>query len=92
VETTDAVYLFPYGYFQNARFSRQGNKDIMEIRFLDVTVIAKGKNLESLYDALARLSVERIKACPDNYGMNVKEGLITDIEIKKVSDKSDTAI
>lgn len=92
VETMDEIHLFPYGYFQHAKFSRQGNKDIVEIQFQDVAVFAKGKNLESLYDELGRLSVERIKACPDNYGMNVKEGIITDIEIKKSATKSDTAI
>ncbi|MGH7975419.1 MAG: hypothetical protein ACREC8_02020 [Limisphaerales bacterium] len=83
VETTSEIHLFPYGYFQHAKFSRQGNKDIVEILFQDTTVIARGKNLELLCDALARLSVERIKTCPDNYGINVKEGVIADIEIKK---------
>jgi hypothetical protein len=83
VETTSEIHLFPYGYFQHAKFSRQGNKDIMEIQFQDVTVIAKGKNLELLCDALARLSVERIKTCPDDYGIDAKEGTIADIEIKK---------
>jgi hypothetical protein len=92
VETTSEIHLFPYGYFQHAKFSRQGNKDIVEIQFQNVTVIAKGKNLELFCEALARLSVERIKTCPDNYGMNAKEGIITDIETKKVGDKSDTAI
>lgn len=92
VETTDEIHLFPYGYFQYTKFSRQGNKDIVEIQFQGVTVIAKGKYLESLCDALARLSVERIKICPDNYGLNAKEGAIACIEIKKIGDKSDTAI
>lgn len=92
VETTNEVHLFPYGYFQHAKFARQGNKDVIEIQFQDETVIAKGKNLESLCDALARLSVELIKMCPDNYGLNIKEGVIADIEIKKREAKSDTAI
>ena len=82
VETTDEIHLFPYGYFQHAKFSRQGNKDIVEIQFQDVTVIAKGKYLESLYDALARLAVERIRLQPEKYewfGKN--EGFIEEIEI-----------
>jgi hypothetical protein len=83
VETTSEIHLFSHGYFQHAKFSRRGNKDVIEIQFQDTTVIAKGKNLGSLCDALARLSVEQVKMCPDNYGLNVKDGIIADIEIKK---------
>jgi hypothetical protein len=58
---------------------------MVEIRFQDVTVIAKGKNLDTLYDALSRLSVERMETCPGDYGINVKEGVIIEIEIKQIS-------
>ncbi len=86
VETTDEIHLFPYGYFQHAKFSRQGNKDILEIQFQDATVIAKGKNLELLYDALARLAVEHMKIFPEKYGSiaSTKE-IIETIEIREVS-------
>lgn len=82
VETTNEVHLFPYGYFQHAKLARQGNKDVIEIQFQDETVIAKGKNLESLCDALARLAVERINSHPEKYAKIAKnEGMIETIEI-----------
>ncbi len=84
VETTSETHLFVYGYFQHAKLSRQGNQDIVEIQFQDATIIAKGNNLESLCDALARLAVERIKMCSEKYSMIARnEGAIEDIEIKK---------
>jgi hypothetical protein len=83
VETTGEIHLFPYGYFQHAKFSRQGNKDMVEIKFQDMAVIAKGKNLESLCDALARLAVERIKICPEKYVAIFKnESVMEEIEIQ----------
>jgi hypothetical protein len=92
VETMSEIHLFPYGYFQHAKFSRQGNKDMIEIQFQDTTVIAKGKNLESLYDALARLAVERIKICPAKYVATARnESVIEGVEIKQGEMKSDTA-
>ena len=83
VETTSEIHLFVYGYFQHVKFTRLGNKEIVEILFQDQTVIAKGKNLEPLCDALARLAVEHLKICPEKYVVNLKEGIITDIEFKK---------
>lgn len=81
VETTEEIHLFPYGYFQHAKFSRQGNKDIIEIRFQDVLVVAKGKNLEPLCDALARLAVEHIRIFPEKYeAIGKNEGSIVSIE------------
>ncbi len=88
VETTSEIYLFPYGYFQHAKLSRQGNKDIVEIQFQDTTVAAKGKNLESLCDVLARLAVERIRALPEKYERLGKgEGIIESIEIMKAGER-----
>jgi hypothetical protein len=84
VETTAEVHLFPYGYLQHAKLSRQGNIDVVEIQFQDRTVIAKGKNLEMLCDALARLAVEQIKERPQKYErLGKSEGIIEEIEIKK---------
>jgi hypothetical protein len=83
VETTSEIHLFVYGYFRQAKFSRQGNKDTVEILFQDQIVIVKGKNLESLCDALARLAVERINLCPEKYSMiSRNEGVVETIEIK----------
>jgi hypothetical protein len=83
VETTTEVHLFPYGYFLHAKFSRQGNRDMIEIRFQDATVIAKGKNLEPLYDALARLSVECVRVCPEKYAAMAKnESMIEELEVQ----------
>jgi hypothetical protein len=66
---------------------REGNKDNLEIQFQDAIVVAKGKGLEPLCDALARLSVERINASPEKYAiLNKSDGFIVDIEIKLTSD------
>jgi hypothetical protein len=84
VETVNEVHLFPYGYFQHAKFIRQSGKDAVQIQFQDRIVMVKGKGLEPLCDALERLAVERIKVCPEKYGAITKnEGVIEDIEIKQ---------
>ncbi len=84
VETTNEVHLFPYGYFQRAKFIRQNGRDIVQIQFQDRIVMVKGKGLEPLCDALERLAVERIKICPEKYGAIARnEGVIEDIEIKQ---------
>ncbi len=86
VETTNEVHLFPYGYFQHAKFIRQSGKDIVQIQFQDRIIMVKGKGLEPLCDALERLAVERIRVRPEKYGAIVKnEGIIEDIEITKAS-------
>lgn len=82
VETTSEVHLLPYGYFCRAKFSRDGNSDVLEIQFQEIVVIAKGKGLEPLCDALARLGVERIKIRPEKYASAAAEGYISEIEIK----------
>ena len=84
VETTNEVHLFPYGYFQHAKFIRQNGKEVVQIKFQDQIIFAKGKGLESLCDALERLAVERIKVCPEKYGAIARnEGVIEEIEIKQ---------
>ena len=92
VETTDEVHLFPYGYFQHAKFIRQSGKDAVQIQFQDRIVTIKGKGLEPLCDALERLAVERIKTCPEKYeGLGKSDGIIEDIEIKKIGrEKADS--
>jgi hypothetical protein len=83
VETTSEIHLFTYGYFQHARFVRQGNKDIIEIQFQDQTIIATGKGLEPLCDAFARLAVERINLRPEKYtAIAEADGTIETIEIE----------
>ena len=83
VETTNEVHLFPYGYFQHAKFIRQNGKDAVEIQFQDRIVMVKGKGLEPLCDALERLAVERIKLRPEKYdGLGKNEGIIEEIQIK----------
>ena len=84
VETVNEVHLFPYGYFQHAKFVRQNGKDVVQIQFQDRIVMVKGKGLEPLCDALERLAVERIKICPEKYGAIARnEGVIEDVEIKQ---------
>ena len=85
VETATETHLFPYGYFQSAKLSREGNKDTIEIHFQNTVVKARGKGSESLFDALARLSVERIKVCPAKYGAALTDGFISDIELKQIA-------
>ena len=83
VETVNEIHLFPYGYFQHAKFIRQNGKDAVEIQFQDRIVMVKGKGLEPLCDALERLAVERIKLRPENYdGLGKNEGIIEEIQIK----------
>jgi hypothetical protein len=74
--------LFPYGYFQHAKFIRQNGKDVVQIQFQDRIVSVKGKGLEPLCDALERLAVERIKVRPEKYeGLGKSESVINEIEI-----------
>ncbi len=89
VETANEVHLFPYGYFQHAKFIRQTGKEVVQIQFQDRIVTVKGKSLEPLCDALERLAVERIKVCPEKYGAIAKnEGIIEEIEIKQCDHKN----
>jgi hypothetical protein len=82
VETTNEVHLFPYGYFQHAKFIRQSGKDVVQIQFQDRIITVKGKGLEPLCDALERLAVERIKVRPEKYeGLGKSESVINEIEI-----------
>jgi len=82
VETINEVHLFPYGYFQHAKFLRQNGREVVEIQLQDRIVTVKGKGLEPLCDALERLAVERIKVCPEKYESVAKsEGIINEIEI-----------
>ncbi|MGB8371189.1 MAG: hypothetical protein WCF71_18060 [Verrucomicrobiia bacterium] len=85
METVNEVHLFPYGYFQHAKFIRQNGRDAVEIQFQDRIVMVKGKGLELLCDALERLAVERIKICPEKYRVIARnEGVIEEIEIQTV--------
>ena len=86
VETTNEVHLFPYGYYQHAKFIQHSGKDVLQIQFQDRIVLVKGKGLEPLCDALERLAVERIKLRPQKYeGLGKNEGTIEEIEVKENS-------
>ena len=86
VETVNEIHLFPYGYFQHAKFIRQTGKEVVQIQFQDRFVTVKGKGLEPLCDALERLAVERIWLLPEKYeGLGKSEGVIEEIEIKMAS-------
>ncbi len=85
VETVNEIHLFPYGYFQHAKFVQQNGRDAVEIQFQDRIVMVKGKGLEPLCDAQERLAVERIKICPEKYRVIARnEGVIEEIEIQTV--------
>jgi hypothetical protein len=84
VETNDEVHLFPYGYFQHAKFFKEMEKDVIQIQFQDRIILAKGTGLKTLCDALGKFTVELIKACPKKYAAIAKsEGTIEDIQIKQ---------
>jgi hypothetical protein len=87
LETTNEVHLFPYGYFQYARFFKDGNKEVVQIHFQDRIAIIKGKGLGPLCAALERLAVERIMMSPQKYEQILKgDGFVETIEIKKNSE------
>jgi hypothetical protein len=89
VETINEVHLFPYGYFQHAKFIRQNGRDVVQIQFQDRIITVKGKGLEPLCDALERLAVERIRLRPEKYeGLGKSEGTIEEIEIKQSNEKT----
>ena len=89
VETTNEVHLFPYGYYQHAKFARQNGKDILQIQFQDRIVTVKGKGLEPLCDALERLAVERIKLRPEKYErLGKNEGTIEEIDVKEKGEQN----
>lgn len=91
METTNEVHLFPYGYFQHAKFIRQNGKDVVQIQFQDRIVMVKGKSLEPLCDALERLAVERIRVRPEKYGaIGKSEGIIEGIEIIETGEKAES--
>jgi hypothetical protein len=86
VETVNEVHLFPYGYFQHAKFIRQTGKEVVQIQFQDRIIVVKGKGLEPLCDALERLAVERIRIRPEKYDNVAKnDGVINEIEISFVT-------
>ena len=91
VETTNEIHLFPYGYYQHAKFVRQSGKDVLQIQFQDRIVVVIGKGLEPLCDALERLAVERIRVRPEKYeGLGKNEGTIEEIEIKSMQQEKNT--
>jgi hypothetical protein len=89
VETTSEVHLFPYGYYQHAKFVQQSGKDVLQIQFQDRMVTVKGKGLEPLCDALERLAVERIRLRPKKYdGLGKSEGTIEEIDVKEKGEQN----
>ena len=84
VETPLETHLLPYGYFQHAVFSRKNNDDCVLLLFAGTSLHVKGKRLESLVDALARLGVDQMNVRPEKYVTNNSESVITEIEVKKL--------
>ena len=81
--------MFPYGYYQHAKFVRQSGKDVLQIKFQDRIVTVKGKGLEPLCDALERLAVERIRLRPEKYeGLGKSEGTIEEIDVKEKGEQN----
>lgn len=53
--------LFPYGYFERARFIRGEKRDVVELRFKDAILKITGLHLEALWMDLQSLSVASVK-------------------------------
>jgi hypothetical protein len=81
VETIAEIHLLPYGYFQHAVFSRKDNRDFLLLRFGGTSVRVKGKRLDSLVAAIARLGVEQINLRPEKYVVKTSECIVTEIEV-----------
>jgi hypothetical protein len=68
--------------FQHAKFSRDGNKDVLQIQFQDEIIVTRGRGLEPLCAALERLAVERIRVRPEKYeAIAPNDGIVGCIEI-----------
>lgn len=88
VETLTEIHLFPYGYFQHAKFSSDKQTDSIQVQFQDRVVLAKGHGLKPLCDALCKFSVEQIRVCPDTLAdFGKDEGIIEEIEIHNIREK-----
>jgi len=91
VETGGEIHLFPYGYFQYAKFSNENQEDTIQIQFQDRVVLAKGRGLKPLCEALCKFSIEQIRICPEkltDFGKD--EGIIEEIQIQ--NRKSDVQV
>jgi len=83
VETLDEIHLFPYGYFQHAKFSCENEKDTIHIEFQGRVIMVTGHGLKPLCEALSKLSVEHMRTCPEKLtGFGKDGGLIEQIQIK----------
>jgi|ERR1700733_4693527 len=91
VEKLDEIHLFPYGYFQHAKFSCENEKDIIHINFQGRVVIVTGHGLRPLCEALSKLSVEQIRTCPEELaGFAKDEGIIEEIQVMNQQNAADT--
>ena len=80
VETPGEIHLFPYGYFEHAKFATNSGGQVLSIRFRERVVAVTGKNLEPLCGALERLAVDCIRIIP-HPKFSKSEGHIEMIEI-----------
>ncbi|MCI0538013.1 MAG: hypothetical protein L0Z50_22585 [Verrucomicrobiales bacterium] len=62
-------YLFPYGYFHEARFSTSGDDETLELLFSSGSRVIRiqGSGLEDLWVALQNLSVACVKSLPQRF-------------------------
>jgi hypothetical protein len=91
VNTGYEVHVFPYGYFQHAKFSRRGGNDVVQIQFHERLVTIKGKGLEPLCDALERLAVVSVQVRPEKYAaLNPNAGVVATIEIVEIGKEKES--
>jgi hypothetical protein len=82
VETSSEIHLFPYGYFEHAKFVTNSVDQVLSIRFRESVVAVTGKNLEPLCGALQRLAVDCIRII-SHPKFAKSEGVIEKIEIQE---------
>src|SRR5258708_29833893 len=86
VERPGEIHLFPYGYFEYAKFLTSSGSPVLHIRFRERVVSVTGKNLKPLCDALERLAVDCIRII-SHPKFSKSEGLIEKIEINEAKQR-----
>src|SRR5688572_12959808 len=72
--SSDEQFLFPYGYFHEARFATSGDEETIELRFTSQRqkISIKGRSLEELWLAFQNLSVAWVRPLPARFAPLVK--------------------
>lgn len=93
VELNDGTkFILPYGYFEEAKFVRESDKEILHIRFKAHQFTVTGNGLDEVLHALQTLSVELLKECPRRYQALAKsQTFIEKIEVSNETGETNRA-